>query len=573
MSSAGSPTMVDVTGGGASSLGSLAPTASGSNTGGGSDPYSIFNSQLANMLVTAQNQNTNNNTLLGGAENTLQTESVAPGGAQPANPQIFSNDQVTNQQNLQKGFQPAVTSINTQLTNSQNNMAQLTNTITGLQAAEQPLVLQPGQSLVSRDGKVLQQGHSYTVQTNPMTGLPDGFDQNTGTWASADNANNATTTPPTSNASLVGGIDFSGASTSTQPYATDPNYSSEVDAVYNQLLKVNGVPSAAGLDSFITAQIGGKGAVTGQMIMQAAAQYGVDPNILAATLSHESDFGTAGAAVKTMNPGNVGNTGTSTQAFASWQQGVNAAALALAKRMPGNTNAGPSPTAKNNPGTSGQSNIGGQFSPAAQAKVAKLQPQLQQYVQAGPAGVAYIDSTRVPDPLQQGLMTQASAASIPYLAAGDVGAMQSIVQAQQNLNLMETTAKAQLSSGLFGASKDIGESLINDMTLGNAFPDMNKFNSYATEAINLIKGLAGGTGSGLRMTQSEISTAQANIPGSTDTITNAMDKVQVLQGLIYTRISSVFPDAQVLMVNSQGQQGYVPASQYSDAIGQGYTTP
>lgn len=335
MKSAGAPGMVDVTGGGASSLGSLAPSAKG----GGSDPYSIFNSQLANMLVTAQQQNSQNNTLLGGAKDTLTTESVNPAGVQPANPGIFAQDQVANQQNLQKGFQPIVSSINTQLTNSQNNMAQLENTITGLQTAEQPIVLQPGQSLVARDGTVLQAGHSYTVQINPKTGLQDGFDQNTGTWASEDTAGGVTTSPPTSAASLVGGIDFSGNATSTKPYAVDPNYSSEVDSMYNQILKVSPVPSATGLDSFINSQVGGKGNVTGQMIMNAASTYKVDPNILAAVLAHESDFGTAGAGAKTFNPGNVGNTGTSTQTFSSWQQGVNAAAQALAVRMPGNPNA------------------------------------------------------------------------------------------------------------------------------------------------------------------------------------------------------------------------------------------
>ena len=568
MTSAGAPGMVDVTGGGTNSLGSLAPVAQ--------NPYTIFNTNLGTILSKAQKQQQDNRQLLGGAKDTLTTESVNPGGAKPFDPTIFSGAQVANQETLQRGFQPAITSINTELANSEANNTAITGLISAEQANTQPLVLQPGQSLVSRDGTVKMQGHSYTPQVNPITQMMDGFDQNTGTWASEDKGSAASatgTTPPTSGASLVGGVDFSGASTSTKAYdAEDPNYSSEVDTMYNQVLKANPIPTATGLDGFIKNQVGGSSPVTGQMIMTAATQYQVDPNLLAAVLAHESDFGTAGAATKTMNAGNVGNTGKSTQAFNSWQQGVNAAAYELAKRMPGNANA-PKAAAANTPGTSGQSNVGGTFSPVDQAKVARLPAATQAYVQAGPAGVAYIDDTRVPDPMKTTVQALSAKAGIPYLAAGDVGAMQSIVQAQQNLNLMQTTAKSELGTGFWGAAKDIGATGLNDMTFGNAFPNLNQFNSYATEAINLIRGLAGGNGSGLRMTQSEINTAQQNIPSSTDTLTNAMKKVQVLQGLIYTRLSSVFPDAQVLMQNSDGQQGYVPASQYSSAINEGYITP
>ena len=558
MTSAGAPGMVDVTDGGLNSLGGLAPVSQ--------DPYTIFQNNLQTILQKSQTQQQTNRQNLGGALNTLTTESVNPAGVSPFDPTVFSGNQVQNQQALQQGFQPAITSINTELQNSEANNTSIGNMITAEQNATQPLTLQPGQSLISRSGQIIQQGHSYTPQINPLTGLMDGFDQNTGTWSSEDSgAAGVKTNLPTSNNNLVGGIDFSGATTSTKPYATDPNYASEVDALYSQIKQSQPIPTASGLDNFIKNQVGGSAPVTGQMIMTAAMQYQVDPNILAAVLGHESDFGTAGAATKTMNAGNVGNTGTSTQAFNSWQQGVNAAALSLATRMPGNSNAQAAPAKT--------SNVGGIFSPANSAKVARLPSVMQNYVQAGPAGVAYIDDTRVPDASKSSLQTLAAQAGIPYLAAGDVSAMQSIMQAQQNLNLMQTAAKTTLGSGVMGYAEDTGATLINGFTGGNAFPNFNQFNSYATEAINLIRGLAGGNGSGLRMTQSEINTAQSNIPSSGDTIENAMKKVNVLQGLIYTRLSSVFPDAQVVMIDPKnGQQGYVPASQYSDAINEGYTT-
>lgn len=585
MTSTGAPGMVDVTGAGSSSLGSLAPSTAGGQ--GGSDPYSLFNGALASMLVKAQNQNTSNNTLLGGAKDALTSLSVAPAGPKPFDPTVFSGNQVAGQQALQSGFQPAVTSISTQMANTASAMTGIENTISGLQTAYQPLVLQPGQSLVSRDGKVLQQGHSYTPQINPLTGLMDGFDQNTGTWASSDSGSagggngGAVTQPPASNADLVGGVDFSGAATSTLPYATDPNYASEVDSMYNQILKVNPLPTAAGLDGFITSQVGGKGNVTGQMIMSAAAQYQVDPNLLAAVLGHESDFGTAGAGAKTMNPGNVGNNGTSTVTMNSWQQGVNAAAKAIAARMPGNpnaSNAGAAAAGTNVQGGTSTSSIGGSFSAEAGAKVAQLPKALQGFVSAGPLGVAYINIDQVPDALKQSVQTLASKPNvgIPVVATGDVSAVKAIQTVLSNLDSMETLANSSLSGGgwlgsVGGHAKDLLFGPLNEGLQTEWGQNLGKFDNYRDTAIKAVQALAGGAGSGLRINGAEIEANTQNLPSSTDSQQNAIKQIQLLRQLIYTQMAPSFPYAMVPVVDPNGQTGSLPAGNLDAAIKAGYS--
>lgn len=577
MKSSGSPGMVDVTGAGTSSLGSLALSAKG----GGSDPYSIFNSNLANLLVTAQNQNTKNNTLLGGAKDTLTTESVAPAGAQPADPGIFSNDQVTNQQNLQKGFQPAVTSIATQEANTASAMTGIQNTITGLQTAEQPLILQPGQSLISRDGKVLQQGHSYTPQINPLTGLMDGFDQNTGSWASSDGGGGGTSgsgsTPPSSNSDLVGGVDFSGAATSTKPYATDPNYASEVDSMYNQILKVNAVPTATGLDGFIKSQVGGSASVTGQMIMNAAAQYQVDPNLLAAVLGHESDFGTAGAGAKTFNPGNVGNNGTSTVTYGSWQQGVNAAAQAVAARMPGNANAA-NASSTNVQGGTVNSPTGGAFSAEASVRVQQLPQAMQKFVTAGPLGVAYVQLSTVPQQLQQSVQTLATKAGIPIVQDQDVSAIKAVQTVLSNLDSMESLATKVLSKGggdypgssVIGHAKDLLFGAPNEWLQTQWGQQLGLFDNYRDTAIKAVQALAGGAGSGLRINGAEIAANTQNLPNSGDSQQNAITQIQQLRQLIYTQMAPSFPYAMVPVTDPNGQNGSLPAGNLDAAIKAGY---
>lgn len=123
-----------------------------------------------------------------------------------------------------------------------------------------------------------------------------------------------------------------GASNPVGAYATDPNYVSEISSLYSTVSGLGVANDPAKLQQYIQNNAPNS-PVTGQMITQAAQQTGVDPALLTTVLAHESNFGTAGAGAKTDNPGNQGNTGTSTQSFSNWYSGVLATAQNLSNRQ------------------------------------------------------------------------------------------------------------------------------------------------------------------------------------------------------------------------------------------------
>lgn len=164
----------------------------------------------------------------------------------------------------------------------------------------------------------------YDPSTGQLTGAA-GAPSGAGAPASGSTGNN-----------VVGGIDF-GAANGVGAYASDVQSEvSGVSSVFNDLT-TNGTDLGTYIKNNAPTS-----PVTADMINSAATKYGIDPNILAATLANESNFGTAGAGAKTMNPGNVGNTDDgSTKTMASWNDGVDAAAHQLSRRKA--TSAGTTP--------------------------------------------------------------------------------------------------------------------------------------------------------------------------------------------------------------------------------------
>ena len=121
----------------------------------------------------------------------------------------------------------------------------------------------------------------------------------------------------TTNAGNIGGYDISS-------YATDPNHETAVASIYNNVQNYANDPDK--LQSYIT-QIAPSSPVTAQMIIDSANQYGVDPALVTSLIQQDSSFGTAGKAVGTLNPGNVGNDDAgNTKKFGSWNEGVDAVA-------------------------------------------------------------------------------------------------------------------------------------------------------------------------------------------------------------------------------------------------------
>ncbi len=106
------------------------------------------------------------------------------------------------------------------------------------------------------------------------------------------------------------------------PYATDPLHEQKIADI---LMVMGGMDTAADIDAYIDSEAIGS-PLTGAMILSAAVQYSVDCRLLIALMELDSRFGTAGVAVSTYNPGNVGNTGSATRTYSSWTEGVLAVA-------------------------------------------------------------------------------------------------------------------------------------------------------------------------------------------------------------------------------------------------------
>ncbi len=128
--------------------------------------------------------------------------------------------------------------------------------------------------------------------------------------------------PQTSNPNIAG-ID-------TSAYAEDPNHAT---AVKNIMAELPNMQTAQDYQAYI-AKRAPKSPVTGAMIAAAAAHNQLTPDevkTMIATMVQDSAIGTVGAAKKSRNPGNVGNTGSSLRIFKTWQDGVNAVSNFIAQ--------------------------------------------------------------------------------------------------------------------------------------------------------------------------------------------------------------------------------------------------
>lgn len=132
------------------------------------------------------------------------------------------------------------------------------------------------------------------------------------------------------------GIDSTGTNTAggnlagydISSYATDPQHTTKVTSIYNNLTGSDSQSMISNLKS--------NSPITGAMVDTAAQQYGVDPKAIIALMAEETQLGTDGSKGATQNNfGNVGNTDETMAAGGSVplstpQDGVNAVANWLA---------------------------------------------------------------------------------------------------------------------------------------------------------------------------------------------------------------------------------------------------
>lgn len=111
-------------------------------------------------------------------------------------------------------------------------------------------------------------------------------------------------------------------------YATDPLHERKIMTI---LSKMGVMDSAEKIDEYIDSKYP-RSPVTGEMIMLAGSAYSVDVRLMMAIMEQDSSFGTAGKAVRTVNPGNVGNDDSGNlRTYDSWQEGVTAVAAWLSR--------------------------------------------------------------------------------------------------------------------------------------------------------------------------------------------------------------------------------------------------
>lgn len=560
-------------------------TQTPTNSGGvPSTPWDIFAQNLTKLLGGTQ-ANANPAPLL------AQRDQLVNQGLNLSNPlnntpykEIFAGmspgNSLSAQNNIGNSINPGITSINSQLENANQLTQNFTNAANAAYQYNKPLEVPQGTTLMNQSGQTLSRAQQYLPGTNPNTLLPDTYVTNpdgTGYWISAGPGTGSQQQnqggQQSGSTKLIGGADFTGVATGTKPYATDPNYVDGVDGAYQGIVQAIPVPNAQAYDQYISSHSKGS-TISGNMLLTAAATNKIDPNALAAQLLWESDFGTSNVAKNNNNPmgilyvGQPGATqgtprpaseGGYYAAFPSMQQGLNAGAAIHAKYVPGNAKAG-DPTSSSSVGQSTQqgavSNVGGQFSPEASKKVTQLPSTMQAFVDAGPLGVAYINEDRVPEVARNGLKVVAARAGIPYLAAGDAGALKSLGTVLQNVDNMNALSKTELSAGMgspaLGKAVDVGKSILH---LTGAFPELDRFNIYRDTAINAVKGLAGGAGSGLRINGAEIEANVNALPTTYDSLQSALTKTDQLKKYLTTQLSATFPYITSSTLPSGGSSG------------------
>ncbi|MBI5530979.1 MAG: glucosaminidase domain-containing protein [Candidatus Doudnabacteria bacterium] len=105
-------------------------------------------------------------------------------------------------------------------------------------------------------------------------------------------------------------------------YASDPLHEQKIADILHY---IGSMDTQEAINAYIDSEAISS-PLTGEMFLNSAQKYSVDVRLMMAIIELDSRFGTAGVAVNTFNPGNVGNTGSSTRTYSSWAEGVNAVA-------------------------------------------------------------------------------------------------------------------------------------------------------------------------------------------------------------------------------------------------------
>jgi hypothetical protein len=358
------------------------------------------------------------------------------------------------------------------------------------------------------DSPLLDQEIASTIQAyngalgNSGTSAPSSTDSG----SSTDSLVSSNPNP----AAVVAGYDltsYAGTSSSQGTYGQD------VASIYQNIPQISDAQSA---QQYISSVVPNS-PITGQMVMSAAQQYGVDPGMILAVAQKESSLGTAGMAVSTFNPGNVGNeTGTRSSNLGSWQNGVNALAENLSKRQ------------------ISQSSQSGQSMDSLLGSSGSVYGNATQHTLSG---AKYIDTSLFSGtPQAQGLQVYAAANGVLPVSHDEATLLQNIQTARTNLSTLQNSISVLPTSKLqsaFGLNPAINKFLGTNGGPGANGPALSQWEdnlNTAGETFKTINDLSRATGASFDILGSNLphastttqATAQAFINSTTNSL-NAME--------------------------------------------------
>lgn len=180
-------------------------------------------------------------------------------------------------------------------------------------------------------------------------------------------------------------------------------------------------------------------------------------------------------------------------------------------------------------------------------------------------GGYYLNSDKITNDAAKTAATQtAMQLGIPVLNTAQTGALKSI---DDTLGLMPTLQKLvndNLKGGIIGRGMDIVNNALNNWFQTN--PDLTQLNNYGLQAISVIRSL-GGQGSGVRVTNSELATANSVQPDANDNLETAQRKIttltQVMNEIRQNLYSDNIPGGASQTGGTQGTQGGTNTDTYS----------
>lgn len=181
-------------------------------------------------------------------------------------------------------------------------------------------------------------------------------------------------------------------------------------------------------------------------------------------------------------------------------------------------------------------------SPSLQQVVGTLPPALQGAVRHLSDGTPYFNANQLTAAQVPMAQSQATRTGIPYVNGDDANKLDNISVALQNLNDLNTFVQGNNNNSnlLFGK---IGNFIMNgpiNTALGSN--KEAKINEYRQLAIDSLKALVGGSGSGLRITAGEIVSQQDNIPNWLDTPGQAQTKADALSAQLNKWTAQILPN-------------------------------